>query len=159
MSNVSELNVWTGKVQKDWVDYNGHMNDAAYAKVFSLSLDALMEHIGLDEAGRKELAYTIFTLEAHLKYVSEVHESQTLHVAIKLLDADAKRMHLWFEMEDGEGNTVATSEQMVMGMDQSIGRPAPFPTKVEAEIAKLPLLKKDEWPESANQPMGIRRKK
>ena len=151
--------VWTGNVQKDWVDYNGHMNDAAYAKVFSLALDSLMEQIGLDASGIAELEYTIFTLEAHIKYVAEAHQGQALHVEVQLLDADSKRMHLWFEMEDGEGNTVATSEQMVMGMDQSIGRPAPFPTDVEVEIAKLPLLEKDDWPEGANQPMGIRRKK
>ncbi|TSB47470.1 thioesterase family protein [Alkalicoccobacillus porphyridii] len=159
MSNVKEVDVWTGNVQEAWVDYNGHMNDAAYAKVFSLSLDALMAHIGLDATGIAKLEYTIFTLEAHIKYVSEVHQGQTLHVAMKLLDVDPKRMHLWFVMKDDQGNTVATSEQMVMGMDQSIGRPAPFPAEVQTEISKLPLLEKDEWPEVANQPMGIRRKR
>jgi acyl-CoA thioester hydrolase len=27
------------RVSSEWVDYNGHMNDAAYAKVFSLAVD------------------------------------------------------------------------------------------------------------------------
>lgn len=56
--------IWKGRVLPEWVDYNGHLNDAYYALVFSRSLDALMDEIGLDEEGRKANAYTIFTLEA-----------------------------------------------------------------------------------------------
>ena len=40
------------RVAPAWVDYNGHMNDAEYARVFSLAVEALMDHIGLDAAGR-----------------------------------------------------------------------------------------------------------
>ncbi|MDZ7851712.1 MAG: thioesterase family protein [Halomonas sp.] len=27
------------RVRPEWVDYNGHMNDAEYARVFSLAVD------------------------------------------------------------------------------------------------------------------------
>ncbi len=40
------------RVADAWVDYNGHMNDAEYARVFSLAVEALMDRIGLDAAGR-----------------------------------------------------------------------------------------------------------
>ena len=33
--------LFKAQVQDDWIDYNGHMNDAAYARVFSLSVDRL----------------------------------------------------------------------------------------------------------------------
>ncbi|MBB6448418.1 acyl-CoA thioester hydrolase [Geomicrobium halophilum] len=151
--------VWHGEVRSEWVDYNGHMNDAAYAQVFSAALDALMEHIGLDETGRSGEDYTIFTLEAHLKYLAEAHVGQKLRVFVTLLDVDAKRMHLWFVMNNDQGDAIATSEQMAMGMDQHSGRPAPFPEKVNELVSKLPLLDQEHWPEAANQPMGIRRKK
>ncbi|QQK80881.1 thioesterase family protein [Salicibibacter cibi] len=150
--------VWHGEVRSDWVDYNGHMNDAAYAQVFSTALDALMEYIGLDEKGRFEEAYTIFTLETQLKYLAEAYEGQKLSVFVQLLDVDAKRMHLWFVMKNDQDDTIATSEQMTMGMEHELGRPAPFPKKVNEAVGKLPLLERDDWPDAANQPMGIRRK-
>ncbi|AXF58036.1 hypothetical protein DT065_16685 [Salicibibacter kimchii] len=153
------MDIWKSKVPAEWVDYNGHMNDAAYATVFSSSLDALMIHVGLDDAGRAKHDYTIFTLETHLKYLAEAHNGQTLRVYVTLLDVDAKRMHLWFTMKNEQDEAIATSEQMVMGMDQTAGKPAPFPQKVYEAILELPLLEKNQWPEAANKPMGIRRKK
>ncbi|SDI56001.1 thioesterase family protein [Natribacillus halophilus] len=151
--------VWNGTVLAEWVDYNGHMNDAAYAQVFSTALDALMDHIGLDEKGRFEEGYTMFTLETHLKYLAEATEGQMLRVFVTLLDLDPKRMHLWFVMKNDQDDTIATSEQMTMGMDQDSGRPAPFPEKVNEAVSRLPLLARDDWPASANQPMGIKKKK
>jgi len=54
------------RVAPEWVDYNGHMNDAEYARVFSLALEALMDRIGLDAAGRDRHGYWVHTLETHL---------------------------------------------------------------------------------------------
>ncbi|WP_054709061.1 thioesterase family protein [Bacillus sp. JCM 19041] len=150
--------IWSGEVFERWVDYNGHMNDAAYAEAFSISLDALIDSIGLDETGRNQENYTIFTLEAHIKYLAEAHKGQPLYVSVRLLDVDQKRMHLWFEMENDNGDVIATSEQMVMGMDQTSGRPAPFPATVVKAIEELPLIHKEDWPASANKQMGIRKK-
>ena len=38
------------KVQSDWIDYNGHMQDAYYGLVFSHGVDALLEEVGFDRA-------------------------------------------------------------------------------------------------------------
>ncbi|UOQ83398.1 thioesterase family protein [Gracilibacillus salinarum] len=123
-------------VRNEWVDYNGHMNDAAYAKVFSLAVDALIDHIGLDEQARRKLSYSIFTLETHICYLQEAHETQEINVTLQLLNKDAKRLHVFFEMYAGADNQqhlIATSEQMLMGMDMEQGRPAPFPETI-AEV-------------------------
>jgi len=145
------------RVAPDWVDYNGHMNDAEYARVFSLALEELIDHIGLDAAGRDRHGYTIYTLETHLCYRREAHEGQPLSVAVTLLDRDAKRLHVFLELNDEEGNLLATSEQMLMGMNQQSGRPAPFPAEVEAVIATLPHAAPDAWPTLAGRTIGIRR--
>lgn len=151
--------IWKGNVLPAWVDYNGHMNDASYAAAFSNSLDALMDEIGLNEDGRREMSYTIFTLEAHIKYLQEAHENEELHINVAVLNRDEKRMHLWFEMKNREKATLATSEQMVMGINQSSGRPAPFPKMVKAKVDQLPMLAKENWPAGANTPMAILKKK
>ncbi|MDR5898186.1 thioesterase family protein [Halomonas vilamensis] len=144
-------------VASAWVDYNGHMNDAEYARVFSLAVDALMDRIGLDAGGRERLHYTIYTLETHLCYRRAAYEGQPLKVALTLLDRDVKRLHVFFELFGEEDHLLATSEQMLMGIDTQVGRPAPFPTAIEASIAALPQANTDAWPELAGRAVGIRR--
>ncbi|MDN6297763.1 MAG: thioesterase family protein [Halomonas sp.] len=143
------------RVAPEWVDYNGHMNDAEYARVFSLSAEALLDAIGLDDAGRQHHGYTVYTLETHLCYRREVHEGQALNIEATVLDRDAKRLQVFFEMRDAEHNVLATSEQMLMGIDSDAGRPAPFPAPVEAAIGKLPSLAADAWPPLAGRRIGL----
>lgn len=146
------------RVAPEWVDYNGHMNDAEYARVFSLAVEALMDGIGLDEKGRTQHGLTIYTLETHLCYRREAHEGQLLAVDITLLDRDAKRLHVFFSMRDDQGELLATSEQMLMGIDRQSGRSAAFPGPVAEAIAALPRAEPDAWPAAAGRRIGIPRR-
>ncbi|WP_017431380.1 thioesterase family protein [Vreelandella jeotgali] len=142
------------RVAPEWVDYNGHMNDAEYARVFSLGVEQLMVAIGLDEHGCQQHGYTIYTLETHLCYRREAHEGQPLTVDVTLLDRDAKRLHVYFTLHDAEDNLLASSEQMLMGIDSDAGRPAPFPEAVAEAIATLPGAG-DDWPRLAGRRIGL----
>jgi acyl-CoA thioester hydrolase len=143
----------------DWIDYNGHMNDSAYALVFSKAVDQLMDDLGIDDQFRDTHQYSIYTLETHLLYVKEAHLGQELHIHLQLLDYDSKRLHVFFTMQDTQGNRLATSEQMLMGMDMATGRPAPFPPSIQNQVNTLgndhQSLPK---PEEAGRKIGIRRK-
>ncbi|WP_280178436.1 thioesterase family protein [Modicisalibacter radicis] len=145
-------------VAADWVDYNGHMNDAAYALVFSQAVEALMASIGLDDAGRERHAYTLYTLETHLCYRREAHRDQPLTVEVVLIDRDAKRLHAFFSMRDEAGECLATSEQMLMGIATDSGRPGPFPEPVTACIEALPLCGDEDRPASAGRRIAIPRR-
>ena len=98
MRHSSALPVLETTVVSDWVDYNGHMNDAAYAIVFSRSVDALMDRVGLDAAVRKRTGQTLFTLQMMLHYFKEAKEGDALAVSCQLLEHDDKRMRVWLEM-------------------------------------------------------------
>jgi len=157
---MNQLFQFQQNVKSDWVDYNGHMNDAEYARVFSLATDAFMNFIGLDESGREKWSYTLFTLETHLCYLKEVHVGETLTIKNQLLDTDEKRIHQFFTMENSKGDLVATMEQMLMGMDQTEGRPEPFPVQVAGNIANIKNIdSQKEKPKQASRVIGIKKKK
>jgi acyl-CoA thioester hydrolase len=139
----------TEHVGKKWVDYNGHMNDAAYALVFSKAVDQLMIELGIDEAFRKQYQYSIYTLETHLCYLAEVHLDEQISITVQLLNYDAKRLHVFFTMENKNGHRLATSEQMLMGMDMAKGRPAPFPPSISTQVQNL--AKRDEKKEQPKE--------
>ncbi len=145
------------EVRPEWVDYNGHMNDAAYATVFSNATDALMDTFGIDAAFRERNAYTVYTLEGHIRYLREAREGDPLTVTAQLLDHDAKRLHVFFTLTSST-TRLATGEYMLMGMDIEAGRPAPFPPLIAAAVDALAAEQADlDTPPEAGRQMGIRR--
>ncbi|WP_173918620.1 thioesterase family protein [Halobacillus sp. Marseille-Q1614] len=146
-------------VPSEWVDYNGHMNDAEYNRAFSQATDAFIDYIGLHEEARTAWKYTVFTLETHTCYLQEMKEGAQFEIVPQILDYDAKRMHLFLSMKNQAGEVVATLEEMLMGIDQNEGRGAPFPELVAAAIAEI--YQNDsayEAPDQAGRTIGIRRK-
>ncbi len=151
--------IYKDNVHPEWVDYNEHMTDASYAHVFSISVDAFMDKIGIDEQFRETEKYSIYTLETHLVYLNEMLENQPFFVRMQLLDYSDKLIHIFFTMENEEGVRFATSEQMLMGVDMTKGKGAPLPDNIKQTIevmAESDLQK--EKPKEAGRIIGIKKK-
>jgi acyl-CoA thioester hydrolase len=129
------LPVLEATVVSEWVDYNGHMNDAAYALVFSRAGDALMDRIGLDAAARKTSGHSIYTLQVMLHYFKEAKEGDTLSVTCHLLEHDDKRMRLWLDMTAPGGERLAASEQLLISVAQGDGGARAAPWRFETRAA------------------------
>ena len=145
MRHGSALPVLETTVVSDWVDYNGHMNDAAYAIVFSRSVDALMDRVGLDAAVRKRTGQSLFTLQMMLHYFKEAKEGDVLAVSCHLLEHDDKRMRVWLVMTGAGGERVAASEQLLLSVAQTEGGPraAPWSFETKAALEALAKAQKD----------------
>jgi acyl-CoA thioester hydrolase len=140
MPDASLLTTWRGTVLPQWVDYNGHLNDAYYMVVFSEATNALMGMIGLDEAGRKATGHTIYTLEAHINYLKEVKQDKAIEVRTQILGSDAKRLQIYQVMLlAGTDTLLAANEQMLLNIDMAGPRAAPFAPTVMAKVQVLTL--------------------
>lgn len=148
------------RVRPDWIDYNGHLNEAYYLLIFSHATDAFMDFIGIDAALRQDTNTSIYTLETHITYIQEVGEGEGVKVATQLIDFDQKRFHLFHTMVHGKtGDRLATAECMLLNIDMSGPRAAPFG---EAVVAGLEKIARDQAalprPEEAGRSVGIRRR-
>jgi len=141
MRHGSALPILEATVVSEWVDYNGHMNDAAYAIVFSRSVDALMDRIGLDSGARKRTGQSLFTLQMMLHYFKEAKEGDALAVSCHLLEHDDKRMRVWLVMTDAGGERVAASEQLLLSIAQTEEGPRAAPWSFESRAALEALAK------------------
>ena len=110
----------------EWTDYNGHMNDAMYGRVFSDAIDHMMDAIGFDAAYRAETKGTLYTVEDHRWYELEVHEGAALRVETHVLDLDAKRIHIWQGLYVGE-QRCAVCETMLLHISQAGETPKSAP--------------------------------
>ncbi len=132
------LNTWRGTVLAQWVDYNGHLNDGYYMVVFSEATNAVMALIGLDDAGRKATGHSIFTLESHINYLQEVKQGKAIEVYTQILGSDAKRLQIYQTMVlAGTDTLLAANEQMLLNVDMSGPRAAPFAPTVMAKVQML----------------------
>ena len=147
------------EVEKDWIDYNGHMNMAYYNVLFDRCSDDTFEIMGMGPAYARDRKLTIYTAEVHLCYVRELHLQDKVTVTFHLLDHDDKRLRAYQEIHHADGWLAATSENLSLHIDMSGPKVAPFPPDVLAKVeamraahAKLPM------PERAGRSIGIRRK-
>ena len=135
------LSTYRSEVLPEWVDYNGHLRDAYYLLLFSLATDALMDQLGLDEAGRAATGHSLYTLECHLNFVHEVKLGQQVEVRTQILGHDAKRLHLNHSLHLlGEVPLLAASEQLLLNVATALGRAAPFAETVHGKVAALARL-------------------
>lgn len=146
-------------IEKDWIDYNGHLNMAYYNVLFDRAADDAFEVMGLGPSYARDRKLTIYTAEVHVCYVQELHLGHQVTVTFHLIDHDDKRLRAYQEIRHVDGWLAATSESLSLHIDMSGPKVAPFPPdimiKVEAMRAAhagLPM------PERAGRSIGIRRK-
>ena len=96
------LVVWQGPCREEWQDYNGHMNETFYLQVMSWGTDRLMELIGCGPAYREGGSGTLYTLESHIRYLTEVKIGTPLTVTAQIFERDAKRFRLYMRLYAGQ---------------------------------------------------------
>lgn len=146
-------------IDEAWIDYNGHLNMAYYNVLFDRGSDDAFEIMGMGPAYARERKLTIYTAEAHVCYVRELHLGDQVTVSFNLIDHDEKRLRAYQEIRHAEGWLAATSETLSLHIDMSGPKVAPFPpdvmSKVEAMRAAHAALA---MPERAGRSIAIRRK-
>ena len=124
-------------VQSEWIDYNDHLTESAYLKLFGDATDVVLARIG---AGLDYVAagHSYYTVETHIRHVGQARLGQRVEVRTRVLAADAKRLHLFHEMVNtASGTTAATAEHMLVHVDAAAERSAPAPEAIVAKAREL----------------------
>lgn len=134
---AAPLALYSTPVEPDWVDYNGHMTEAAYLTAAGWASDALFRYIGDDEAYRAA-GHSFYTVETHIHYLLEVDVHEPIAFTTQLLGVDTKRVHLVHTMLHGDsGATLCTAEQMLVHVDMAAGRSVAILPGVAAALAAI----------------------
>jgi acyl-CoA thioesterase FadM len=132
------LDLYRTSVKPEWIDYNGHMNEAYYVLVFGFATDAFLDRIGMDNAYRDRTHTSLYTTEGHIAYLEEVPFGTNLAVATTLVAADAKRVHLFHDMRrEGDGARLATYELVTLHVDQTGPRVTAMPAAILDRLTEL----------------------
>ncbi|WP_265518098.1 thioesterase family protein [Nitratireductor luteus] len=147
------------QIEKDWIDYNGHMNMAYYNVLFDRASDEIFEKLGLAPAYARDRRLTTYTAEIHVCYVRELHLGDSVNVSYQLVDHDEKRLHSYQEIIHADGWLAATCECLTLHIDMTGPKVAPFPPDIRAGVEALSTSHAClPRPERAGRSIGIRRK-
>ena len=114
-------------VQPEWIDYNEHMTEYCYLKLFGDATDVVLAKIG---AGAEYVAagHSWYTVETHIRHLGQSRLGEPIEVRTRVLAADAKRLHLFHEMVSLKQDAViATAEHMLVHVDAKAEKSAPAP--------------------------------
>ena len=155
----SALQTLQTPVIKEWIDYNGHLNDANYLVIFTKASDALQDHLGLTLKHIQNTGETLFTVETHLAYVQEIGLGEMVTITTQILETDNKRMRIFHRMFNDQNELLATVEMLFLCYNLLAKKVTNFSdmmvqsiTILEADQSQLP------WPDSAGKGIGLKRK-
>jgi len=140
---AAPLELYRAPVEPDWVDYNGHMSEWAFLTAFGWASDKLFRYLGIDELYRTS-GHSFFTVETHLNNLREASLGDTLQIGTQVLGFDDKRLHIFHTMRDQEtGELLATTEQMLLHVDNAAGRTVPILPRPMAALRSVATAHSD----------------
>jgi|TARA_B100000795_G_scaffold139461_1_gene104361 acyl-CoA thioester hydrolase len=155
----SALQTFQTPVLKEWIDYNGHLNDAYYLVIFTKASDGLQEHLGLTLDHIKTTGETLFTVESHLSYIKEIGLGEIVTITTQVLETDNKRIRIFHRMFNEHNELLATVEMLFLSYNLLAKKVTNFSDLMMQSLSKITadqahLL----WPDSAGKGIALKRK-
>lgn len=113
----------------EWIDYNGHLSEAYYVLLFGHGTDEVMDALGLDAKYRRDSGCSLFTVEAHVRYLDQVGDDVAVEVRSFVIGTGPRKLRLWHELW-AAGALRATEEVLALHVDTVAGRSVPLPEDV-----------------------------
>lgn len=131
-------------LQAAWLDAYGHLNEAYYLVPFSNTTWKLQDQFGIGVDYFDKTGCAIYTVETHLRYLSDVRQPAVMHIESMILGSGAKR--IWFAHKMlVEDEICATAEFMVLHYNTRAGKTMPMPDNVQALLKDAEIKEKPDW--------------
>ena len=124
-------------VLPEWIDYNEHLTEHCYLKLFGDATDVVLTRIG---AGPDYVAsgFSFYTVETHLRHLGQARLGEKVEIRTRVLGSDGKRLHLFHEMTNLDTATlIATAEHMLAHVDARAEKACPASDKIAQAMQGL----------------------
>jgi carnitine 3-dehydrogenase len=144
-------------VRPEWTDYNNHLSDFQYGRLFGDAMDVLYRGIGVD-AEYRAAGGMFYTVESHVRHLAEAKAGEALYVTTQVLRVDDKRLHVFHRLHRrGDGALLATGEQLHLHVDTAAAKAKSMDAGLRAKLEALRAAHAaNPVPEEAGRPVGSR---
>jgi acyl-CoA thioester hydrolase len=127
---------YSTRVRSSWIDYNGHMNDSAYAIAAAEASEIFLAALDLSARYQATTGRTTYTVESHIYYLREATLGERITAETVLVATDTKRLRVRHTLSTPSG-PIATAELLYLHVNQQSGRVEPFPDSRQAVLAEV----------------------
>ena len=127
MTIVAPFTEYACQVPDAFIDYNGHMNDAAYAQVLTDANELFLDALGMSADYRKSTGCALYTVEMNIRFLREVSRGDALTARTLLMSHDHKRVRVGTTIVGADGQPVATGDSLYLHVDTAEGGVVSFP--------------------------------
>lgn len=113
-------------IKPEWIDYNEHLNDAAYAAVLSQANEEFLKLLDLSDKYRLATNCSMYTVEMLISYLAEVHQSDHLKAKSWVSELAPKKIRIKTELIRNDGIVAATGQVLYLHFDGAAQKVSPF---------------------------------
>lgn len=141
---MTVLQLHSEPLQDSWLDLYGHLNEAYYLVPFSNTTWIMQDYFGIGSEYFDDTGCALYTVETHLRYLSDVRSPATMDIESLVLGSDAKK--IWFaHLMRVDGELCATAEFMGLHYNTREGRTMEMPEQVQAELQAARVETLPDW--------------
>ena len=119
----------------EYEDHNGHVNVRHYYDLHMRAADVAFTPWGIDEGYLERTGRSVFSVEHHISYLSEVLVGHRASLYVRLFARSAKVVHgMSILVDDTSGLVANTVEFVEAHVDLTTRRASPFPDAVGAAL-------------------------
>lgn len=139
LSEIRQLErTYERRIPVNFLDENSHVNVQYYLHLVELGLGKVFEQVGLGEVYSTADKYGNFALEQHIRYFAEILADDRVSVHIRLVGLSVKRAYfIGFLVNETREQLAASVEVVMMNVDMTARRGAPFPAQAYDELEAL----------------------
>ena len=98
--------------------------------------DAVMRMIGADDAYIRS-GFSYFTADTHTKFRNECHAGDNVTVVTAILESAGKKLRLFHELKNADGNVVATCNQFLLHVSLETRKSCDPATHISDKLASI----------------------
>ena len=141
---MTTFNFHSESLQDSWLDAYGHLNEAYYLVPLSNTTWKFQDHFGIGVDYFDETGCALYTVDPHLRYLSEVRSPALMDIETIILGSNPKK--IWFAHRMlVEGNLCATGEFMVLHYGTRESRTIEMPESVQAALKQAEASEMPDW--------------
>ena len=145
-------------VRPEWCDYNHHLSDFQFGRIFGDAMESLYRRVGIDDDYRRTAGATFYTVESQVRHLVEAKAGEPLYTTTQVLDVNDKRLRVFHQLHRrSDDRLLATAEQMHVHVNRVAGKAAPMAAAVQRQLDDLRSAHAVRGtPKVAGRPVGSR---
>jgi acyl-CoA thioester hydrolase len=129
--------VVSGRVAREWIDGNGHMNVASYLEAFDSAVVAFRERLGVDD-DYISCGYSSFAVECHMTYERELVLDDPYVITTQVLGYSRTGLHQFNRMYHAQDlYHASTAESMTLHVNLGQRKVVAWPESVLQRLSAI----------------------